>query len=156
MFGTRRAAWRMMVAMDILTQMNARKITPNLDTDEIYCTILGVRCRMDHNLTVTMLEKHARREPVTDYKISGSQDVFEKMGDKWNARNQQTSAWRELGENPRRNDFGEICQKATIEGYEGWDEPKYVPPRPTLHIVTRLDDAPRKFSQARRKFILGK
>lgn len=154
MFDTREAAWRAMVAIDLLTRAGATKIDIRQDGTARF-TLMGVRGRLGYDLSLKPIEK-----PVTvhhvEAKIKTSPQIFAEAGDVWNHRNQQNSTWKPLREHPVRNAFGELCMKPTIEGYEGWDEPRYVKPKERPVLKLKLDPAPRKLCQARQAYREGR
>lgn len=155
MFDSREAAFRAMIATDMLTRMGATKLNFNPDGTGTF-SLLKAKWAFNRNLDAAPIMKQTIGAAVVEAHITTNAEQFAAKGDLWNARNQQTSGFRPLGENPKRNDFGELCQKATIEGYEGWDEPVYTKPKDRPVLKLKLDEAPRHFSNVRRNFVLGK
>lgn len=154
MFDSREAAWRAMVAIDLLTRAGATKIDIRQDGTARF-NLMGARGKLDRNLNLVPVEK-PRYVLVEEAKIKTTPELFAERGDMWNARNQQTSAYRPLGEHPKTNAFGDLCNKPTIEGYEGWDEPVYVKPKERPVLKLKLDPGPRKLCQARQAYREGR
>lgn len=120
-YKTRKAAWVAMILMDHLKLHGVIQLTP-LSDGSVRFYAKGVWSVLGWDgtkMTLTPLVKLKQAQKQPEARIVTSADMFEQRGDKWNAHNIQHDAW-----NPdshiRTNAFGDICQKPTVEGYDGY------------------------------------
>lgn len=123
-FHTRKAAWTAMILSQVLHDARIFNIRPQPDGSVIFFK-LGVWSRYTPEavepLPIQSQGQNLVQDQAREPRMVTSPLVFEQRGDKWNARNAQHSADRPLPRHPRRDAFGELCQKPTIEGFdEGW------------------------------------
>jgi hypothetical protein len=163
-YKSRKAAWTAAIIMQHLKTRGVLQFKPNSD-GSVKFFYGGMWTTMLWNGSALVLEPmliiKPKRGPKVHAPIVTSSQQFEQRGDKWNARNEQHNADRELRPNPTQNAFGDLCQKPTVDGYEDWGPLGYSKKvhKRLVAVEKRMPGdltADRKFAQMRMKYRAGK
>lgn len=161
-YASRKAAHVAMIIMQHLKSRGVIQLTPNRDGSvKFFYHKMWATMSWDGKdiKAVPMLTIRSQKRVRDEVRLPGNAQAFEQAGNAWNHPNPQHDA-----DNPdrksRRNAFGELCQKPTVEGYEGWGPLGYN--RKAHERLARLekrtepDNAARKLAQVRMAYRSGK
>lgn len=165
-FATRQAAWKAMLLRDHLRVHGVIQIKGQIDGSlRFYYRGFWSTIDIAHGaIQVTPMLIQTPKPVQRQVLVPGNAQAFDQRGDTWAGHNPQHDA-HDHNRTVRRNAFGDICQKPTVEGYDEWapsdwqtqgrkQAAKQAQMQAQIEKPTR--DAARRLAVARMQFRKGK